>query len=83
MLGAYNLQIAPYFVIYKQDINKKLNINEISVGYLESSGLKKILWFKITRKKMSKNVKKDKNDIFLEEFGIAPNEILNLKKEQN
>lgn len=43
MLGAYNLQIAPYFVIYKQDINKKLNINEISVGYLESSGLKKIL----------------------------------------
>lgn len=32
---------------------------------------------------MSKNVKKDKNDIFLEEFGIAPNEILNLKKEQN
>jgi len=29
---------------------------------------------------MSKNLKKDKNDIFLEEFGIAPNEVLNLKK---
>lgn len=43
ILTMYNLQIAPYFVIYNQDNNKKLNISKISIGYLESSGLKKIL----------------------------------------
>jgi len=29
---------------------------------------------------MSKNLSKNKNDVFLEEFGISPDEVINLKK---
>ena len=43
ILKEYGLEIAPYFVSYKYGNNKKLNINSISVGYLKSSELKKIL----------------------------------------
>lgn len=43
VLKSFGLEIAPYFVIYKYDENKKLIIDSISVGYMDSSKIKKIL----------------------------------------
>lgn len=43
VLSSFGLEIAPYFVIYKYDKNKKLIIDSISVGYMDSSKIKKIL----------------------------------------
>lgn len=43
VLKKYNLEIAPYFVTYKYDLNKKLIIDSISVGYMDSLKIKKIL----------------------------------------